>query len=217
MIRIRLCKLINDTLAAYQALGGASAKTCSDYRAWGFNPIMSYFDQHGQKNYSEALVTEFLAPIREQYLQNKISQFKYRYPRKAGALLDEYHRTGTLVRSNLPRTTFVDLSAQYFKTILAEYSAEVVNSGRMAKTTSDTYRNSIRPFLRYLEKHGHKDFEHLSLKNVSDYISNCINCPSNQIFALKSFLVFLNERKITDNLTAAIQFTSVKRKKKEAA
>ena len=184
------------------------SKSMSNYRYDGFGRILRLHMRRGVTQYSKILADESVNEAREQFQQGRMCRSVYCNIRKAAALLDEYHRTGTLEWRVLKRWGLREPNEE-FAQALVRFCSESLHTGRYSAGTVRNAKSAIRGFLFVLEDAGIHSFDNMTPKVVNDgitvsskrYHGNKHVMP----FSVRIFLLFLYENGITQkNLSTAI-------------
>jgi integrase len=207
--------LIEQTLNTMQSYG-LSRATLNSYKSNGFSQIRKFFEAKGQLYFDIKTVHEFIMLARKRLERGEFSARHFQKLQKAVALLQEYHGAKTLKWGYLHNRSNVRVS-EYFMSVLSDYlfnKALHLSSGTMR-----IIKSPILKFLEFLEKHrNYKDFTDVSLNDVRDFIqfisSDYPAGLHNVIYAVKSFLMFLSEKRLTKiDLIPALQKPARVRKK----
>ena len=176
-----------------------STSTLKSYRYSAFGTINSYFVRHNRHIYSKRHTKRFIESVEVRLKNNEISARHYRKLRKAAALLDEYYTTGNLEWKGHNNHSKIRIN-KYFSSILFSYEADCTK--RLASGTIKNLKATVLQFFKFLEDKGHKNFNHLSNKDIRDFIlrisPNHRGSMGNVLFSLRILFKYLKESGISE-------------------
>jgi len=171
-------------------------KTLHNYCFDAFGRILRAHLSNGVTKYSKALTESLVNELRTRMQQGNLSGSVFSIARKAAALLDEYHKTGTLEwrkQENWNKREPVEEFAQ----ALEQFCVEMTRIDRYSAATMKSTKSTVRRFLFTLEDSGVNSFNRVTLKAVSD----CVTTFSQgfqggvnfMLFSVRIFLQYLYE------------------------
>ena len=187
---------------------GLAQNTVRHYTEEGLAVILRKHTNLGLCHYSESLVSEIVLERRNRYEQKLTSRVSYQNLRKAGVLLSEMHKTGSITFSTVPNWGLREPTSEFSK-LLNHFCENTNDTGILAKGTIKTAKSAIRNFLFDLEDRGIQSFEHITLSEISDSITNLAKRYTgglhSAIFSVRIFLKHLHQNEFTsDDLSLAI-------------
>lgn len=194
------------TRAALKKLGYAD-RTLSYYDGDGFLKILEGYKQKESDTYSNKINAFLILEAQERVLAGK--QYRFQAIRKAVALLDEFHRYGTLTPSRLDSFVTENLSPE-FEQLIDEYANDAILRGKLRPRTTSSANSMIKCFLARLQEHGLSTF-----RGVTPAITNTAIVKSAQshykggagslLHYVRDFLSYLYEYNYTElDLSVAI-------------
>lgn len=186
---------------------GYKELTIRYYDGSGFAKILNAHSDAGTETYSRKLCAQLLLDARNAIRDGKYH--KMQALRKAAALLDEFHRYGSITPSHLSSFEATSLCPQ-FEALVEEYAVDALFSGKLKEVTAATAKSILKGFLLELEKAGFTSFKEVSLKTVSRVIaqtaSNHYKCGSSSLLHyVRDFFKYLYEYRVTsDDLSVAV-------------
>lgn len=182
-------------------------RTLNYYDSSGFLKILEAYKQEECDIYSRKINATLVLEAQKRVSEGK--QDRFQAIRKAVALLDEFHRYGTLNPSRLCSFDSDNLSP-IFESLMDEYANDAILSGKLRPYTADTAKSIIKGFLTTLEKHRFYSFEKMTLSITSAIL---IETAENHykagaaalIHYMRDFFKYLYEYKhIENDLSVAI-------------
>lgn len=198
--------LVWRTRNALKAFGYADS-TIKYYDLSGFAKILTAYEKAGTEIYSEKLCVGLVFAARGSVETG--SHHKSQAIRKAAALLDEFHRYGTIAPSTLSPFNLV-LPNSGFEELVEEYANDALLSGRVNEVTIRNAKSMIKRFLLDLESTGFLSFDKVSLSVIGDVITRTAATyykggAESLLHYVRDFLKYLYEyNHIAVNLSVAV-------------
>jgi len=186
---------------------GYMDSTIKYYDVSGFSKILTAHKEAETEIYSEKLSVGLVLAARG--LVKTGSHHKSQAIRKTAALLDEFHRYGTITPSTLSPFNLVSLSSG-FETLVEEYANDALLSGKTNEVTIRNAKSMLKGFLLELENAGFNSFDEVSLSVVGDVITRTAATyykggADSLLHYVREFLKYLYEYShITINLSVAV-------------
>lgn len=199
---------------------GLSPKTVGHYTNGGLHVIMRHHFDEGVPHYSVEIIYTLVTEMRAKYDQGIISRTAYQNVRKAAYLLEEMHDTGHITLTKLPDWGQRE-PTDNFQKLLRHFCETAERNGAHPKGSVRTAKSAIRTFLFCLEDSGHKDFDGIALRDISDCVSQFAerytNGLTSAIYCVRKFLKHLYEFNFTqEDLSKAIpEFVPTRKKFRE--
>jgi len=159
--------LIWHTRMALKKIGYA-LKTLVYYDRSGFIKVLEAHVFAGTETYSQEICAKLVLDTHE--LVNRGLRHRYQGVRKAVALLEEFHRYGTLTPGTLSPFEHTELTPT-FATLLDEYGNDVLFAEKQSEVTVRTGKSIIKGFLLGLEELGFTCFDDVTLSIVGQVVT----------------------------------------------
>ena len=166
-VKDNIYSLIWRTRSALRAIGYAP-RTLIYYDTSGFAKILEAHIIAGCETYSEKICAK--VTLETHALVNRGLRHRYQGVRKAAALLDEFHRYGTIVPGTLSPFEKTELTPS-FASLLEEYSNEMLFSEKQSEVTARNGKSIIKGFLLGLEELGFASFDNVTLSLVGQVVA----------------------------------------------
>jgi len=214
MNRVSIKDLTKQTLTALQSYG-LNHGTIKSYKYNGFSKILKYFESKEEEYFNTETLQEFVLIEMKRLELGEFTARHFRKLRKAAALLKEYHDTGMVRWAYLNNRCAIKVN-EYFSHVLTDYltSKEMY----LSENTVKILKSHLLKFLEFIEMNRQKiNFTKVSLNDIRDFIQfisvNHKSSLKNDIYSLKSFIMFLKENCIIEiDLMLALQRPAVVRK-----
>jgi site-specific recombinase XerD len=186
---------------------GYADSTIQYYELSGFAKILTAHEEAKTEVYSEKITNGLVLAARG--LVKTGSHHKSQAIRKTAALVDEFHRYGTILPSTLSPFNLVVPNAG-FEALVEEYANDAVLSGKMNEGTVLNAKSMIKRFLLDLEDIGVLSFDGVSLSVIGDVIAHTAaehykGGADSLLHYVREFLKYLYEYShITTNLSVAV-------------
>jgi integrase len=195
---------------------GLTEKSVHHYTSEGFSVILRKHISCESERYSATIVSGMVAEKREQYEAGQTSRVAYQNLRKAGALLDEMHRTGNITLSKLPDWELREPTPE-FAALLKHFCEDANRTGVLANGTVRTVRSAIRGFFFDLESCGITSFKSVTLAEISGCVTQAAKRYAgglnSGLFSIRIFLKHLYTNGFTaEDFSLAIPEMAARRK-----
>jgi site-specific recombinase XerD len=183
-------------------------KSIQNYLYDGFDRILRIHIENGLTQYSQEHSTQLVTDAHNDYMSGKMCRSVYQNVRRIAALIDEVHETKELTWRYLPAYGLREPNS-IFAELLTEFCKNANRTGIIKTSTVATVKSAIRRFLFELENVGIYSFEGISLKSISECLTNqarnYTNGMSSALFGIRIFLRFLFDNGTTEvDLSIAI-------------
>ena len=179
---------------------GYAKCTIKYYDVSGFAKILDAHEIAGTEIYSRKLSATLVLDAEKLVESGK--QRRYQAVRKAAALLDEFHRYGTIIPATLSPFYLVSLNPE-FEALVEEYGNDALFSGKLSAITAGTAKSIIKGFLLKLESAGFFTFDGITLLLVGDVVvktasNHYKHGASSLLHYVRDFLKYLYEYNHTE-------------------
>jgi len=186
---------------------GYAERTIKYYDLSGFAKILTAHEEAETETYSEKLSIGLVLAARG--LVETGRHHKSQAIRKTVALVDEFHRYGTIEASTLSPFNLVVPNSE-FEVLVEEYANDALLSGKVNEVTIRNAKSMIKRFLLDLENTGVFSFEEATLSVIGDVITHTAATyykggAESLLHYVRDFLKYLYEYKHTAiNLSVAV-------------
>lgn len=149
---------------------GLSEYSIQSYYYEGIRPIHVYYEDAGKETYDEIFTDYIVSDIKRRCDDGIVPDGIYKCARKVAALLKS-NNDGGFVWRRRPSGAREKLTTTYYSELLDHYRRDERQMGLRTAVSIDTNVTYARHFFRWLEKRGKKTLEHISLKDVSDFLT----------------------------------------------
>lgn len=149
---------------------GLSEYSIQSYYYEGIRPILVYYEDAGKETYDEIFTDYIVSDIKRRCDDGIVPDGIYKCARKVAALLKS-NNDGGFVWRRRPSGAREKLTTTYYSELLDHYRRDERQMGLRTAVSIDTNVTYARHFFRWLEKRGKKTLEHISLKDVSDFLT----------------------------------------------
>jgi site-specific recombinase XerD len=197
--------LVWRTRNALKAFGYADS-TIKYYDLSGFVKILAAHEEAGTEIYSEKLSVGLVTAARG--LIKTGCHHKSQAIRKTVALVDEFHRYGTIEASALSPFN-MELPNPEYEALIEEYANDALLSGKSNEVSVRNAKSMLKRFLLDLESAGVFSFDKASLSTIGDVITHTASTyykggAEALLHYVRDFLKYLYEYDhITENLSVA--------------
>ena len=161
----------------------------ADYTAWSyygnvFTPIIKFFEQQGEMEYSTQTMDEFVRHIEERADQGAFSGRWYNWMKRGVTQLRSYHDTGKISFYWLSKTSKFKLS-EYYDGVLSEFLS---NNDYHPNTRGDIVWVA-KKYFAWLIMDGHKNLSTVGVSEVQRFLYYCFgHLKSGSIHNVKLYM-----------------------------
>ena len=194
-----------------------SEKAKLNYLYCGLGAVLKYFDFHGETSYSKELLDGFLTESQEKHLAGEMRRSAWQNIRKSVLWIEKYQSEGIISHRRLKDASFIYASPN-FEQLIQEYAVYMRSADYLKEKTQLIYITEVRAFFKRMESLGPTEYNQLTLRNVTDCISETAReMPLgifNAVIALRSFAKFIAEiHPELPDLSVAMICTPAKRRR----
>jgi site-specific recombinase XerD len=149
---------------------GFSQRMRARYGYGGFDKILRQHIQNGTDRYSLTMVEEAVSEIYARFVNGEINRTTYSDFRKAGLMLDEFHKTGR-IEWKVAEHYGARRPTPDFDACINTYLDFAKDRGTLAPATITGTKSSVRALSFELEDCGCSEFSDVTLLTVSDVLT----------------------------------------------
>lgn len=173
---------------------GIATSSLVNYAKYGMNPLLDYYEQNNQSEYSSRVSEKYILDLRNKYEAGEIKKYYWKYARQIAVVFDRYVLTKTVDFSYMSPWGLRQPIPE-FKKLLDDCIHDLQISGRVARSTIRLTQSAVRGLLFIFEDKGFRDIKQLGYPEftecITEYASRFTGGLGKALYCVNLFLAFI--------------------------